>query len=256
MKKTALVLSLALIFSGSVFAQAGDQQTTANPGMVPGDLFYPVESFVEGLEVKIAGLVGGPDFKAKAIANNADERLAEAQAIAEKRPDKASELVQRYQKEMNKSQKLVEETGNRGLSEKMNNITEKNVKALEDVKKKVPEHAKNSIEKVIQKSRKKAPGLSEKGKKDGGQKEKMPQRPQTGENSSLQGNTPDTGKTAEKKQKSLENASEGLNTSSPVENGSGSGVSGSGKSEEVIGGTGEDEENPLGGNGENGSLLP
>jgi hypothetical protein len=50
-KKLSLAFSLLMVLSAST-AAASTQNNSASvdPGLIPGDVFYPVESFAEGLE--------------------------------------------------------------------------------------------------------------------------------------------------------------------------------------------------------------
>ncbi|MFB6174709.1 MAG: hypothetical protein ABEJ87_01890 [Candidatus Nanohalobium sp.] len=59
MRKTALVLSALVVLTASVSAKPPQKSSSTDPGMVPGDLLYPLENFVEGLEVGLAGMIGG-----------------------------------------------------------------------------------------------------------------------------------------------------------------------------------------------------
>lgn len=154
MKKTAILLISVVLFSATAAAQASNTENSASPRFVPGDLFYPVESFVEEIEVAIAGIVGGPDFKSKALANNADEALREAKVLRDNnRSEKASEMADRYSKLMNRSQSLVSNSRDQELKEKLNNISEKNVETLEKVKKRAPEEAEKGLENALNNSR-------------------------------------------------------------------------------------------------------
>ena len=100
MSRTLALLVAALLLIAPASAATSGQ----NPGFVPGDLFYPVEKAVENIEVKIAGTIGGPDLKAKALANNADERVAKAQKLSQRnRSDRAEKLMEDYNKTDRKS---------------------------------------------------------------------------------------------------------------------------------------------------------
>lgn len=156
MKKTAILLTLTVLISATAAAQTQQAGNSSSLSFLPGDLFYPVESFVEELEVEIAGVIGGPDFKSKAIANNADEALKEAKALADdNRSEKAAKMVDRYSQLMNKSQSLAVKSNEGNLSEKLQNISEKNVETLEQVREKVPEQARKGIDNAINRSKSK-----------------------------------------------------------------------------------------------------
>ncbi|PSH00563.1 MAG: hypothetical protein BRC30_02860, partial [Nanohaloarchaea archaeon SW_7_46_7] len=104
----------------------------------------------------IAGFVGGEDFKAKAVANNAQEKLSEAEELAERnRSEKAAEMTEKYSEEINRSREMAEKNGNRDLSSKIGNISDKNIEKLEKIKTKVPEQAKDKVNKAINNSKQK-----------------------------------------------------------------------------------------------------
>jgi len=154
--KVLAFILLAVLMTASASAQQSQNSSSVDPGLIPGDFFYPVESFVEDLEASIAGFVGGKNFKAKAVANNAEEKLAEAEELAERnRSEKAAEMTQKYSEEINRSREMAEKNGNRDLSSKIGNISEKNVEKLEKIKRQVPEQAKDRVNKAINKSRQK-----------------------------------------------------------------------------------------------------
>lgn len=154
MKKSVVMLALTVLISATATAQAQQAETQGFSGFLPGDLFYPVESFVEDLEVSIAGIVGGKDFKSKAIANNADEALNKARILADNnQSEKAVEMVDRYSKLINQSRNLAAESENTNLSNKLKNISDRNVDTLEQVREKVPEKAIKGIEKAIENSK-------------------------------------------------------------------------------------------------------
>jgi hypothetical protein len=164
--KRKILLAVALVFLVSAAAaQPANSTSEVKPGLTPGSFLYPVENFVESLEVRMAGLVGGPDLKAKAIANNAEERLAEARELSERnRTEKASEMVEKYSEAMNRSRELASRGEDEKLKQKLDNVTARNVKTLEEVKKKVPEEARKGIQNAIDQSkRKKAPGIEKPG---------------------------------------------------------------------------------------------
>lgn len=121
--------------------------------MKPGDMFYWLENMVETAEVQIAGLIGGTDLKAKAIANNAEERLAEARALEKQnKTEKASKLRQKYSEQINRSRGLAKKSKDTELKRKLDNITRKNQKVLENIKKRTPDQAQKGIDKAINNS--------------------------------------------------------------------------------------------------------
>lgn len=145
-----LILALVLLISSTA---AAPQQYDTRPGMVPGHPFYMVEKFVEGLEVELAGVIGGEDMKAKALANNAEERLAEAQKLKEKnKSEKAEKTLEDYDKTLNRSKKTAEKSGNAELGEQINQISRKNTEKLKEIREKTPEKADKGLNKAINRS--------------------------------------------------------------------------------------------------------
>lgn len=148
-------LALAVLMLTSLTA-AAPQQAASNPGFVPGDLFYPFEKFVENIEVEMAGMIGGEDMRAKAIANNADERLAEAQKLRERnKSEKAAELGEEYEREMNKSREVAKKARDKNISKKIDEVSERNKEVLRQVRGKAPAPAKKGLDKAIENSDKK-----------------------------------------------------------------------------------------------------
>lgn len=155
MRKYTLILAAFVLLAGAASAQqnASSTENGVAPGLTPASPFYSIEIFVESLEVKIAGAIGGSDMKAKAMANNAEERVSEARYLVENnRSSQAAEAVERYSRTLNKSIKLASRGQDEGLKQKINNISSKNVDTLKQVKEKVPEQAKGAIENAINQS--------------------------------------------------------------------------------------------------------
>ena len=85
-------------------------------------------------EVRIAGFVGGPDLKAKAIANNAEERLAEARALEEKIKTRKPTNSGKNTPNRLTSQRTKKNSRDPEVTEKLDNITERNQKNTIDRK--------------------------------------------------------------------------------------------------------------------------
>ncbi|QKQ98707.1 hypothetical protein GKQ38_04240 [Candidatus Nanohaloarchaea archaeon] len=158
-KYLALLLALTLT-TGIASAQPSDTgaaQSNISAGLTPASPLYGIEMFAENLEVKLAGLIGGSDMKAKAMANNAEERLAEAQELIEKnRSSKATQLIERYSHTINESIEIASRGQNEGLKQRINNISSRNVEMLKKVKEKVPAQAQDAIQKAIEQSEERA----------------------------------------------------------------------------------------------------
>lgn len=178
-RKILLGVALVLVLSTAA-AQPTNRSSEVKPGLMPGSFLYPVENFVETIEVRVAGFVGGPDLKAKAIANNAEERLAEARELSEKnRTEKAAEAVEKYSEAMNRSQELASRGEDGELKQKLENVSSRNIQTLEEVKKKVPEEARKGIQNAIDKSKSRRDKMPEAKKQPGAPS--RPEKPQEGE---------------------------------------------------------------------------
>lgn len=161
MKKTAILILASLILIGTASAQqtGNSSENGVAPGLTPASPFYGVEMFAENLEVRLAGVIGGDDMKSKALANNAEERVSEAQSLIKRnRSDKAAEAIDRYSKTLNRSVELAGKGQDEQLKQKIDNISNKNVETLKEVKGRVPEQARGAIEKAINQSEKRRPG--------------------------------------------------------------------------------------------------
>lgn len=181
-KKKLILISAVLILSGVALGQTpAEERSDVRPGLMPGNPLYAVEGFVEGLEVRLAGAIGGSDLKSKAIANNAEERLAEARHLADKnKTEQAGKAMQKYLKGINQSKNIARESENNKLEEQIQNVSNKNRKALEEVEKKVPPQAKEAIRKAQEKSDKQ----SQKPDKKPENKSKTPESAEKGLNKS------------------------------------------------------------------------
>ena len=144
MKKTALFISTLLMVS----------MAAAQPSNVGGNPFNgfveDVDNFVESLEVRIAGMVGGPELKSKALANNANESLREAKELSDQnRSEEATQRIEKYNRQMNRSLEAAGQANSSKLDSQLSNVSRKNVEVLEKVRDKVPEQAKQGIQKAI-----------------------------------------------------------------------------------------------------------
>jgi hypothetical protein len=170
MKKFLIATLVTLLLISSGASQASESRSSAKPGMMPGDLFYGVEKTVENLEVKLADVIGGPELKAKALANNAEERLAEAEALSKRnKTQQAAKAIRSYNRNIEASKKTAQKSKT-NISKQINEVSNRNTERLEKVKEKVPETAKDAIQKALNNS--KTPPQSKSGKKPGKQLEK------------------------------------------------------------------------------------
>ena len=143
-----MLLGVVLLLSTTVMAQPeSENASNVKPGITPGNPLYVIESFVERIEVNLAGMMGGPEMKSKAIANNAEERLAEAKYLADRnKTEKAARSMQKYSEGLNQSMQIAKDTKNKNLEEKIQNVSRKNTKNFEEVKNRIPEKAQEALQ--------------------------------------------------------------------------------------------------------------
>lgn len=150
-----ITLALVLIAATGMATAQPVNSDLVNPGQKPGDLFYPFERFSESLEVGFAKMVGGNELAAKARANNAEERLSEARALTDQnRSEKVGQLMQEYHRDMNRSTNVLGNSNDTGAKKKLQNVTSRHVKVLQDVERKVPGPAKKGVQNAIDNSQK------------------------------------------------------------------------------------------------------
>lgn len=154
MNRLAILAIFTAFLVAPGLAQSQSSNSGVDPGFLPGTPMHSFETAIERAEVRLAGLIGGPDMKAKAIANNAQERLAEANALAERnRSEDVSEAVEKYEEAMNRSQQISDRSNNSELSDQIRNVSRNNVEQLEQVRKRVPEQAREGIDRAIRNSK-------------------------------------------------------------------------------------------------------
>lgn len=152
MRKILVLTVLAFLMTGIASAQTQDVPA---PGITPDSPLYMFEKMSErmALEVAQAPLIGSEELEAKVRANQAAETLAEARVMAEKNKSQHVErLMQRYSENMNKSSEIVSKSNNSELKNRLRNISNNQMQALEQVEKKVPEQAKKGVQNAIEKS--------------------------------------------------------------------------------------------------------
>ncbi len=157
MRKISLLLAplfLLTFLGGIVLAQ---ETELPDPGLTPDSPFY----FFDTLGEKIGMFFTfGTEKKAEKTMKYAEEKLAEAKAIAEKKKPKALEKAgQRYQEFLGLANAKIQEAKEKGrdVEELVTLITEKTLKHQEilvETFEKVPEETKTAIKKVIEASRK------------------------------------------------------------------------------------------------------
>lgn len=167
MKRTSLLIAVGIIFSfwlGPIGILSGpygikvlaqDTELPA-PGLTPDSPFYFLERISEG----IGTFFTFGDFKkAERYAVLATERVAEAQAVVNKgKPEAAQIALKRYEDQLSKALANAETAKAKGQNiekviETVAKATAKHLTVLEGVLEKVPETAKESITKALEKSK-------------------------------------------------------------------------------------------------------
>ncbi len=148
-----IILSL-LIFSFLGIVQA--QANLPEPGMLPGHALYFLKSWTENIAT---AFTFGEANKAERFFNLAEKRLAEVKALTEQeRTELAERGIKRYEKQMQLALQRAEQAKEKGISvdEILSRVSEATLRhqgVLADVYEKVPEQAKEAIERAIQASR-------------------------------------------------------------------------------------------------------
>ena len=153
MQKAILLVSI-LMMVGMASAASPD---VPKASQTPGNTFYFMDKFSESLELTVAKapVIGSSELEAKVRANHAAERLAEAQKLAENnKSEKVDSLIAEYSKQTNLSIQSAKKAKNTNLSERLGNVSNNHVKALQEVQKKVPEQAQKGIQNAIDNSQK------------------------------------------------------------------------------------------------------
>ena len=152
-KKLFLISVLAaFLFTGMANAQAGD---LPEPGILPDSPLYFLKSAVEGVGTFFTF---GDVAKADRFIRLAEKRLAEAQALIDKgKLEQAQKVTEKYEVRLAKALERAEKAKTKGkdtdsVLAKIAESTLRHQEVLARVYEKVPEQAKASIAKVMEKS--------------------------------------------------------------------------------------------------------
>lgn len=139
--KLATLASLIglLAFAGIAHAQVDD---LPSPGLKPGDTFYFLDKFFEGIRTMF---VFGDDDEAERYLALARERLAEAHALADDNNDAVDEAVERYDEQFREALRNAAEAKDTELEARVAEATTKHLVVLDEVEERVPEEAKEGI---------------------------------------------------------------------------------------------------------------
>lgn len=148
----SLILAFSIIFSGTVLAH---DSRLVNPGTLPDSPFY----FFERIFESVGSLFTfGAKAKAERALRLAEERLAEAEALADKgKHSLAEKAVRRYNETRQKAEDLLNAVKvpkiRFSIAKKAIEAAEKHIEVLEEIVKKVPDEAKEGLEHAIEVSR-------------------------------------------------------------------------------------------------------
>ena len=138
------ILVISLLFSGTAYAQ---EEELPDPGITPDSTFYFFDNWGKNIGLFFAF---GPEAKAQKALEYAEERLAEAQAMAVR--NKIREMEQAangYDEFLAIVAERAEEARQRGasdnISEKVALATQKHLDVLDRVKETVPKQAEETI---------------------------------------------------------------------------------------------------------------
>ena len=146
-----LILSFLIVGTG-VLAQNDE---LPSPGITPDSPFYFLERIVEEISTFF---IFGDLKKAERHALLAAERLAEAQAIAEKgKPELIEKTSARYENQLEKSMARIERAIRKGentekimeVLDRVGQATSKHLEVLAEVYEKAPEQAKPAVENAM-----------------------------------------------------------------------------------------------------------
>lgn len=150
-KEIFAILAITLLVLPTI---AIAQEDLPTPEVVPGHWAYGLKRAWENVRLVF---VRDPNSKAKMHLELARERVAEAKMVAESKPEETGKLMEQYQKHIRNAEGEIEKSRGLGkdVSELVKEMEESNQRhraVLELVKNKVPEQAKESIQRAIDKS--------------------------------------------------------------------------------------------------------
>lgn len=159
MKYSTLFVSVILLTGFTAAQTSTGQNSQLKAGLTPASPFYGVEQFVEKIEVAVAKapVVGSEELEAKVRANNAAERLSEAEKMSEtgrNNSKKVEKLFQEYDRQMEISSSLANKSGKKELSGKIKEVQDRQIQQLGQLREKLPEESRKGIDKAIEKAEK------------------------------------------------------------------------------------------------------
>jgi len=151
MSIVSIILVTSLLLGGTAYAQ---EEELPDPGITPDSPFYFFDTFGKKLGLMFTF---GDEAKAQKALEYAEERLAEANAMALKNKlQEMSQAAGSYDEFMamvqEKLQAAVQQNASANISEKVALATEKHLAVLDRVKDRVPEEAREALNQAWEKS--------------------------------------------------------------------------------------------------------
>jgi spore coat protein CotF len=149
MNVKAIVLCALVLTMAPVYAQ---EAGLPDPGVKPDSILYGLDRAIERIELALAR---GHANKAEVHLNHAQERLAEVKALVEENKiEDVEDTLEDYQEEMEEASNEINEAQGIGqnvsaLVKEINESIDKHVAILQLVVDKVPEQAKEAIQRNI-----------------------------------------------------------------------------------------------------------
>jgi len=150
-KKVSISLVIITLFLCSNIALA-TSDGLPNPGITPDSPFYFLDSWGESIRMFFAF---SDEAKAQKHIAHAEEKLAEAKKMAEEGKTDAEEVAEKkYEKDIDDATTEAKLTGKENALQRIQEATTRHQAVMEKVLSQVPEQAKPSIQKAMEKSSK------------------------------------------------------------------------------------------------------
>lgn len=151
MDKLTVASLLAILAVSTIPVTA--QEGLPNPGITPDNWLYGLDRAIERLQLVFAST----DDKARIRFEQAQERLSEAKVMADKgKHDLAKRMIEDYVEALNESMRFGEEIANLAKKREFESLiaraTQIHLDVLSEVYEKVPEQAKEAIQRAMEQS--------------------------------------------------------------------------------------------------------
>jgi len=161
MKNSMFAILGIVLLAFPIMAMA--QEDLPEPKVAPGHWGYGLKRAWENVQIFFTR---SHPAKAELHLRIARERLSEAKAIAESKPEKVKDLVEDYEEELEKVEEEVNKSMGIGkdvsqIVKEIENSRAKHIAVLQLVLNKVPEYAKEAIQKMIERSEQRLENIQE-----------------------------------------------------------------------------------------------